>query len=153
MDQDETCPCGSGITYGDCCGPLHAGAPAASPEALMRSRFSAFVLKDAPYLLKSWYPETRPKDLDLSDAPDWTGLQIFSSDQSGHQGSVHFRAVFRERGQWGYLEETSTFYQQDAHWFYHSGKPEQGLLKPGRNDRCPCGSGRKFKACCLNRTN
>ncbi|WP_242674473.1 YchJ family metal-binding protein [Marinobacter halodurans] len=116
----------------------------------MRSRFSAFVLKDATYLLKSWHPETRPGELDLSDAPDWTTLQVISSDQSGDTGTVHFRAIFREQGQWGYLEEASTFLKRDGRWLYHRGTPQQGVLKPGRNDRCPCGSGRKYKACCLN---
>ena len=55
------CPCGLAATYGDCCGRLHRGqARAATPEQLMRSRFSAYAVHDEPYLLRTWHPATRP---------------------------------------------------------------------------------------------
>ncbi|MEC9085421.1 MAG: SEC-C metal-binding domain-containing protein, partial [Pseudomonadota bacterium] len=50
---------------------------------------------------------------------------------------------------WGYLEERSDFSKENGRWFYREGETREGVLKPGRNDPCPCGSGRKFKACCL----
>ncbi len=60
------CPCGAPAPYDACCGPAHRGeAPAATAEALMRSRYSAFVLRDTYYLLASWHPSTRPKKLTL----------------------------------------------------------------------------------------
>lgn len=142
------CPCGSGAAYGDCCQPLHQGQPAASPEALMRSRYCGFVLGLSDYLQRSWHPDTRPARLDLADSPDWCGLQVLSADSQGDVGRVHFRALYRLPDGFGYLEEASDFRRQQGHWFYLSGTPHEGVLKPGRNDPCPCGSGRKFKACC-----
>jgi SEC-C motif-containing protein len=145
----ENCPCGSGETYLLCCQPCHAGAPATTPEALMRSRFSAFVVKDTAYLLATWHPDTRPAELDLSGSPEWVSLQVLSSSAGVDTGRVHFRAVYRAGSGWGYLEEQSDFSKENGCWFYREGKTSEGVLKPGRNDRCPCGSGRKFKACCL----
>ncbi|WP_111495883.1 YchJ family protein [Marinobacter bohaiensis] len=150
MDPQAPCPCGTGRTYGECCAPAHSGTPAPSPEALMRSRYSAFVLGLTDYLRQSWHPSTRPASLDRGDTPQWTGLTVLSSTSDGDRGQVHFRAIYRESGQWGYLEEKSDFVVEDGRWYYLSGNPQQGVLKPGRNDRCPCGSGRKFKSCCLS---
>ncbi|WP_148863148.1 YchJ family protein [Marinobacter fonticola] len=150
--KNEACPCGSQQPYSSCCGPLHEGGRvAATPEALMRSRFAAFATHKPDYLLLTWHPKTRPSQLDLKDAPVWTSLQILDASQTGPQGAVHFRAIYWDKGQWGYLEERSDFAREDGQWLYVSGDPRQGLLKPGRNDRCPCGSGRKYKACCINR--
>lgn len=146
------CPCGSGQPYGDCCRPFHRDAATApGPEALMRSRFSAFVLKLPEYLLASWHPDTRPATLQLDESPDWTGLQIMSSSEQGDRGQVHFRAIHRVPGGFAFLEEKSDFVREGGRWYYLSGRPREGRLDPGRNERCPCGSGRKFKACCLDK--
>lgn len=145
----ERCPCGSGESYRACCGRFHEGKPAPTPEALMRSRYSAFVLKLADYLQSTWHSSTRPQRLGLEDSPRWTALQILSSGHSGNDGTVHFRAIYRVGDSWGYLEETSRFRLEGGHWYYVSGDTSEGVLKPGRNERCPCGSGKKHKACCL----
>lgn len=145
----EYCPCGSGETYSACCRRYHQGEPAPTPELLMRSRFSAFVLKLSGYLVDTWHGSTRPQNLDLTDSPRWTSLQILSSDNSGSEGCVHFRAIYQVGPGWGYLEEKSAFVQEDGRWYYVNGKTSEGLLKPGRNDPCPCGSGKKYKTCCL----
>lgn len=115
----------------------------------MRSRYSAFVLRLADYLQASWHPDTRPENLVLDDNPAWASLQILNSQINSDRGSVHFRAIHRLDNGWGYLEEHSDFIQVDGQWHYHSGTPHEGTLKPGRNEPCPCGSGKKFKACCL----
>ena len=61
----SACPCGSGRAYAACCGRLHSGAEnAASAETLMRSRYSAYVLKLEDYLLATWHPDTRPRQLE-----------------------------------------------------------------------------------------
>ncbi|WP_372972458.1 YchJ family protein [Marinobacter sp.] len=152
MSEMPGCPCGSGYPYQDCCRRYHQGVEVApTPEALMRSRYTAFVLKLTGYLLSTWHPDTRPASLPLDDSPDWTALQVLSSGEQGNRGQVHFRAVYRLSGSFGYLEEASDFVREDGRWFYVSGETREGHLDPGRNDRCPCGSGRKFKACCLNR--
>lgn len=149
----ERCPCGSGEAYAACCQPYHRGKAAPAPEALMRSRFSAFVLNLPGYVTATWHPSTRPQSLDLTDSPAWASLQVLASDDavkgSENQGRVHFRAVFRAGPNWGYLEEDSSFIREAGRWYYLSGDTREGMLKPGRNEPCPCGSGRKYKACCL----
>ncbi|MFK3670042.1 YchJ family protein [Leifsonia aquatica] len=116
----ERCPCLSGQTYDECCGPLHRGEPAPTAERLMRSRFSAFALGDAPYLLRSWHPSTRPDELDLDDGLRWYRLDIERTERGGpfdRDGVVEFRAFYRgaERGE---LHETSRFVKDGRDWFY-----------------------------------
>lgn len=142
------CPCQSGLDYPRCCQPLHGGQPAAHPEALMRSRFSAFALGKADYIQRSWHPSTRPATLSLDDQERWLGLTILDASQDGDTGRVHFQAVSQAHSDFKMLEEISNFIRQDGHWFYVDGETSVSTLKPGRNDPCPCGSGRKFKKCC-----
>ena len=114
----------------------------------MRSRFSAFVLRLADYLLATWHSSTRPGHLDLADSPQWVGLQVLGSDASGDRGHVHFKAYYRAGEQWRFLEERSVFVRESGHWFYISGETQDKSFKPARNESCLCGSGRKFKRCC-----
>ena len=114
------CPCGSGETYANCCGPLHDGDPAPTAERLMRSRFSAFALGDVDYLLRSWHPSTRPATLDLDDGLRWYRLDIDATQRGGpfdRDGVVAFTAHYKgsERGA---LQETSRFVKQGRDWFY-----------------------------------
>ena len=147
--KTDSCPCGSGTIYQDCCRPLHQGQPASSPETLMRSRFSAFALQISSYLLDSWHPETRPKLLELDPNTEWKRLEILSTKSDNSRGEVHFKATYYELDGWHLLEETSQFYLENNHWFYHSGDYQPQALTPNRNDSCPCGSQRKYKKCCL----
>ncbi|MAD46193.1 MAG: zinc chelation protein SecC [Oceanospirillaceae bacterium] len=143
------CPCGSGISYRDCCGPLHQGKPAPTPEALMRSRYSAFVRQDSDYLLSSWAAQTRPSQLTLDDDRQWCALLVNSSSQQGREGRVSFCARFRDQDGYHELAETSRFQlDEDGYWRYLDGKADIRRWAPGRNDPCPCGSGKKFKKCC-----
>lgn len=143
------CPCGSGKAYRDCCHPFHNGESAPSPEALMRSRYAAFVTDRPDYLLDTWHQRTRPETLTLENSPEWTSLRILSAVESGETGTVCFRAVYRLGRGWGFLEERSQFVREEGRWFYLHGETSEGQLKPGRNEPCPCGSGRKYKSCCL----
>lgn len=143
------CPCGSEKTYSDCCLPIHNGLAASTAEALMRSRFSAFALNLSDYLLTSWHPDTRPDQLELNASTLWKRLEILSAKNDNEQGEVHFKATYHELNGWHLLEETSQFYFQNDHWFYHSGNYQPLTLNPSRNDNCPCGSGKKYKKCCL----
>lgn len=115
----------------------------------MRSRYAAFVLKLPGYLLETWHPSSRPQALNLDQGPDWASLQILDSTGADDVGTVHFRAVYRHDRGWGFLEENSRFRQEGGRWYYLSGTTSEGELKPGRNETCPCGSGKKYKACCL----
>src|SRR4051794_32684662 len=92
------CPCGLGRPYERCCGRLHNGEDDAfTAEALMRSRYSAFVLGDVPYLERSWHPSTRPRRVTVDPAQRWTGLDVVASEDGGpvdEAGIVEFVAHF-----------------------------------------------------------
>jgi SEC-C motif domain protein len=116
-----TCPCGLGDDYDVCCGRLHAGAPALTAESLMRSRYSAFAVGDAAYLLRTWHSSTRPKTLDLDPATKWTRLAVLETRDGGlldATGIVKFRAVYVHDGRRGVMEETSRFVRESKLWTY-----------------------------------
>ncbi|WP_447527476.1 YchJ family protein [Vreelandella sp. TE19] len=143
-----SCPCDSTAAYKACCGAYHQGAIAPTPEALMRSRYSAFALDLVDYLKATWHPSTRPESLAPDPATRWKRLVIeHAPAPEGGRATVHFKAFFQEGG-WHVLEEVSRFVLEDGRWWYLDGEPRLDKLKPGRNERCPCGSGRKLKACC-----
>ncbi|WP_370592121.1 YchJ family protein [Streptomyces sp. JHA19] len=116
------CPCGLSGSYEACCGRSHSGAGAApTAEALMRSRYSAFVRGDVPYLLRTWHPRTRPGRLELDPGMRWTGLEILgATDGSAFHttGTVTFRASYRG----GSLHERSRFERVDGAWVYVDGE-------------------------------
>jgi SEC-C motif-containing protein len=116
------CPCGKGL-YAECCAPLHGGAAATSAEALMRSRYSAYVLKLSRYLLDTWHPETRPAELDLTgDTTQWLRLEIRHHEQADDAATVEFVARYKINGRACRLHETSRFACQDARWYYLDGE-------------------------------
>lgn len=124
--EASACPCGAGETFGECCGPLLDGAPAPTAEALMRSRYTAFVLRDAPYLAATWHPSTRPADLALDDDTRWRRLEIVRTDAGGPtRGTVEFRAHWDDpSGTRGILHEVSRFVFQRGRWLYLDGEVE-----------------------------
>ncbi|WP_316754864.1 YchJ family protein [Streptomyces herbicida] len=117
-----TCPCGLSEPYAECCGRYHCGdAAAPTAEALMRSRYSAFVKRDSGYLLRTWHPRTRPEQLDLDPGMKWTGLEVpGATDGSAFHstGTVTFRASYRG----GSLHERSRFERVDGVWVYVDGE-------------------------------
>ncbi|WP_067140135.1 YchJ family protein [Microtetraspora malaysiensis] len=121
-DPASSCPCGTGLPYRDCCGRLHRGeAAATTAEALMRSRFSAFSVGDAGYLLRTWHPSTRPARLDLAEGPRWVRLEILggTGGSAFHtEGTVRFRAHYEDRGTPGAMEENSRFVRDAGAWTY-----------------------------------
>jgi SEC-C motif domain protein len=124
--ESTVCPCGSGRSYADCCGPLHDGtARAGTAVALMRSRFSAFARGRADYLLTSWHPSTRPARLDLDHAISWRRLQIVDTEAGGADdtvGVVEFRAQYEQDGKRHILHERSRFRRgRDGSWQYIDG--------------------------------
>lgn len=123
----------------------------------MRSRYSAHVLGNIDYLLRSW-DNTQASAGDIKDwveGHDWLGLQILQCRQGGpsHKtGTVEFIAYYRPKGSQERLahHELSNFIRADGHWYYVDGATPKGApKKTGRNDPCPCGSGKKFKQCCI----
>lgn len=111
------CPCGSGLAYDACCGRFHAGTPAPTAEALMRSRYSAYALGLDAYVLATWHPSTRPASLDQDDDVEWKKLQIVDVLET----VVEFRAAFRSPRGGGLVHERSRFVHEGGHWLYVDG--------------------------------
>ena len=123
MRAGDACPCGSGQPYGRCCQPWHEGGAAPTAEALMRSRYSAYVLKLEDYLLATWQVATRPSELDLAaDGSKWLGLDVKRHDvQDENHARVEFVARYRIAGRGHRLHELSRFVREDGRWFYVDG--------------------------------
>lgn len=120
------CPCDSGEPYASCCQPLHHGQVASSALALMRSRYTAYALGLAEYLIKTWHPETRPDALALETDPiKWLGLKIVRTQTlSPNTAVVEFVARYKVGGQRAErLHEVSQFIYTDA-WYYLRGKSD-----------------------------
>ncbi|ENY70562.1 SecC motif-containing protein [Aeromonas diversa CDC 2478-85] len=147
------CSCGTGRPYADCCQPLHLGAAATTPETLMRSRYCAFVLGLGDYLVKTWHPDhlggLNAEELGQQDTR-WDHLEILGSGEQGDQGWVEFKAWFHEGEKLVCLHERSRFLREAGRWRYTDGELTPAAARVGRNDPCPCGSGKKFKKCCAD---
>lgn len=124
MDDTSRCPCGTGLTYGQCCGKYHRGQPAPTAEALMRSRFSAFVTRDSDYLLRTWDKDLRPATLDLVDTSiRFYRLDILETVGGGpldNTGVVEFEAFYKGSAV-GSQRERSTFRRVEGNWVYSYG--------------------------------
>ncbi|MBK8961062.1 MAG: hypothetical protein IPM80_22220 [Proteobacteria bacterium] len=120
------CPCGGG-PYGRCCGPLHEGAPAASADQLMRSRYSAYALGKFDYLRATWHASTLPDDLGEAngEAVKWLGLSVKRHVADGDEASVEFVARFRVKGRGQRLHEISRFVREGGRWFYVDGEIQE----------------------------
>jgi SEC-C motif-containing protein len=156
------CPCGSGRDFESCCGPVIAGtAPAPTAEALMRARYSAFATGTPAFLHSSLAPEAAadysPEETEAwAKNSQWKGLEIVATEAGGEAdevGTVEFIARYRMNGKDYAHHELSRFRKEKGRWMYVDGvipKPAQRVVanKVGRNDPCPCGSGKKYKKCC-----
>ena len=120
------CPCESGLIYEECCSALHAGCVFAETAVqLMRSRYSAFALGNADYLVNSWHPDTRPARLNLDVNQRWIGLTIKSVSRGGtdeNEGSVEFVARYKVKGKAYRPQENSRFSRLDGRWYYLDGE-------------------------------
>ncbi len=122
----KTCPCGTGLTLAQCCQPLlNNEQPAATAVALMRSRYSAYTLRDADYLQRTWHSSTRPAQLDLSSSPqNWQRLNIIDTvagQPDDDSGEVEFVAIYKINGRAERLHERSRFEREDQQWRYIDG--------------------------------
>lgn len=142
------CPCCSGESYKNCCGKYisYKQAPD-TPEQLMRSRYSAYVLKDEEYLLKSWHESTRPDSLELNNGTNqWKKLKIISALDNKVQFVTFFSNLINNKEHLFSLYEESLFLNEN-HWLYLKGNDLQ-TTELSKNMPCPCQSGKKFKRCC-----
>lgn len=151
------CYCHSQRRYADCCQPVHQDhSQAKTPEQLMRSRYSAHVLGLVDFVIATYHPsceaESEREAIAQSINSDWQKLDVINTDSGSHpdEGYVHFKAYFSDDDQNYCLEERSRFVREQGLWFYIDGEfpASQPKVKAGRNDPCPCGSGKKFKKCC-----
>ena len=121
------CPCLSGLSFEDCCGPVHADhARAVTAEQLMRSRFSAFAVGDAAHLLRTWHPSRRPAALELDADLRWYRLDVLGTASGGpfdDRGTVEFEAFHRSPDGRGSQHEVSRFVREQGRWYYLDGVP------------------------------
>jgi SEC-C motif-containing protein len=127
----HACPCGRVdakqrvVAYAECCGRFvdHLDAtPASDAEHLMRSRYSAFVLARADYLLATWHSTTRPASLDFDAGAKWLGLEVREHKATGADSAeVAFVARYRLDGRAVRLHERSRFVREGGRWFYVDG--------------------------------
>lgn len=152
------CPCTSGRPLEECCQPLIDGAPAPTAEALMRSRYTAFVLGRLEHLDRTLAPEKR-EDVDHAEVEassreaEGLGLEVRTAAEDGDTATVEYVARFKLHGQQIAHHELARFRRDGDGWLYVDGdvNPRQAprqVAKVGRNDPCPCGSGQKYKKCC-----
>jgi len=127
ISKSSKCPCGSGLKYSKCCGQyLKQGRNPLTAESLMRSRYTAYVLKDEAYLLNCWHTTTRPSQLDLEkDFTDWLNLEILMCEagkEYDNKGKVEFIANFKLENTRQQIHEVSRFIKENERWFYLDGE-------------------------------
>ena len=127
----------------------------------MRSRYSAYAVHAIDYIIDTCSPDEKNKiDFEQtklwSENSKWLGLKIISTEKGGHddiEGSVEFEASYETDGFREIHHEYAKFEKKDGSWLYKEGHVVPKTItrsgpKVGRNDPCPCGSGKKYKHCC-----
>jgi len=157
MSDSQLCPCGSGKVYMQCCGGYHQEQQLPpSAEALLRSRYCAYVRDDQGYIQRTWHSSTRPSQQAADGgATRWRGLEILNQQggaEGDSRGEIEFVVRYAQQGVVRQLHERSRFVREAGQWFYLDGDdlpPVNEIPQQvGRNDPCPCGSGKKYKKCC-----
>ncbi|MCG8454421.1 MAG: YchJ family protein [Spirochaetales bacterium] len=157
-----TCHCGSGVDYKECCYPIiSGGVNAPTPEALMRARYSAYVEAEVDFILESHHHDgreelSREATEQWAKESEWMGLEIVQSTgtEQDSYGSVEFIAKYRAADRSIVRHhERSGFEKVEGKWYFKDSEvintpQKREAPKVGRNDPCPCGSGKKYKKCC-----
>ena len=159
--MSDACPCGSERSFEQCCAPYLAGATAPTAEALMRSRYTAYTRGDVDYVVNT-HRAPPGEDVDRAAVEQfarearWRGLEIVATERGGPDddaGVVEFIARYEQNGNAQQHHERSTFARADGRWVFVDGTQvkaapaRRAADKVGRNDPCPCGSGKKYKRC------
>ncbi len=157
------CPCSSGKSYHECCEPLLTGSrKAETAEELLRARYSAHVKLEMDYVKDTTHPDqiTRYEPATAeswAEKSDWERLEIIEVVDGGaddEAGDIEFVAHFRQKDKLKTHHEMARFKRHEGEWFFYDGQgvvPKQVVRnqpKVGRNEPCPCGSGKKYKKCC-----
>jgi SEC-C motif-containing protein len=163
MESTMICPCGSQLNYAECCEPIIKGeVKAATAEKLMRARYTAYTQVEMEFLHESLHPDNREGNdpegaRDWAENSQWHGLEIRETTEGGEgddHGTVEFVASYTYKDEDQQYHEVASFSKVEGNWFFTEGKPAvrkpvvRAEPKVGRNDPCPCGSGKKFKRCC-----
>jgi SEC-C motif-containing protein len=160
-NHDQSCPCGSGAPFTDCCEPIINGVrESQTAEELMRARYAAFATGAIDFIVASTHSRTRPEIViqdirEWSQTSTWQGLQIIETktaeDEKAH---VSFEARFTQAGKDQIHKEKALFEREQGKWRFVTGSELKNPTvryetpRTGRNEPCPCGSGRKYKKCC-----
>lgn len=159
----QSCPCGSGKNFGDCCEPILAGRKeAGNAEELMRARFTAHVTHNFRFLHDSYRPTAGKPYVAEEGEPtmEWTKLVVHAHEISADpdKAFVDFSAYGTEDKVEKVLHEKAEFLRVNGRWLYNRearlgpAPYKAAAPKVGRNEPCPCGSGKKYKHCCLKST-
>ncbi|MDP5253634.1 MULTISPECIES: YchJ family metal-binding protein [unclassified Vibrio] len=151
------CPCGSSLTYMDCCQVIHDNpSNAERPEQLMRARYSAHVMDLVDFIVDTYHPDCHAEQerdgIANSTTLNWVKLTVTETHDgsSEDEGFVSFKADYIDGNSLHSLAEKSRFSRREGQWYYVDGdvEPHAAEIKIQRNDACPCHSGKKFKKCC-----
>ncbi|ATC64448.1 hypothetical protein CMV30_11055 [Nibricoccus aquaticus] len=160
ITSTSPCPCGSGKTFGECCEPIiQQKRVATTAEQVMRSRFTAHVIGDEAHLHRTYVPTASQPyvaEAETGEPMQWTRLVIHSHEHEvkPDMSYVDFTAYYREGDGEKAMHEKSEFLRVNGAWIFNrpirqGPAPVKTAVKVGRNDPCPCGSGKKYKQCCL----
>lgn len=157
----NSCPCGSENDYAACCEPIITGKNTAeTAEQMMRARYSAHVKVDVDFIYESTHPDHREGydhkgTKDWAEKAEWLGLEIVGTTAGGaddDEGEVEFIARFLDKDGTRTHHERGQFKRKKEQWLFTEGNMVKSqpvsVTKIGRNDPCPCGSGKKYKKCC-----
>ena len=157
--SEELCPCKSGKNYADCCEKIINGTvKAETPEALMRARYSAYATGAIDFIIDSTHSSQRENNdreeiRRWSQNSQWDGLEIIRTENGGPDDDSGI-ARYHDRGISMEHHEIAEFRRENGDWYFYDGQlvPQAPYVrkeaKVGRNDPCPCGSGKKYKKCC-----
>ncbi|MEG1788855.1 MAG: YchJ family protein [Kiritimatiellia bacterium] len=161
--MSDLCPCGSGKALNACCGSILDGArKPATAEELMRARYTAYACVNIDFLYNSSSPKVQQEfDPESSrrwaEGSEWTGMEVIATEgglEADDEGVVEFIANYLVNGTPYRHHERSNFQRLNGEWKFVDGEliKEQPIHREtpriGRNDPCPCGSGKKYKKCC-----
>lgn len=163
MSDNKLCPCGSGKSYSECCEPIIKGAvKAPTAESLMRARYTAYEKHAIDFIINTCEKSDKVAEIDRKATEDWSnnstwmGLKVLRTEKGGagdDEGIVEFEATYAQKGIRDIHHETAYFKKTNGEWFYSYGAMTPTTVvretpKVGRNEPCPCGSGKKYKQCC-----
>lgn len=162
MEEKKQCPCGSGKSFDECCGPfLNGVSEAPTAETLMRARYTAYATGNIDFVERTIHPSgragfDRESARQWAEKSQWHGLEVLNSvdgKEEDVQGTVEFIARYSQENEMTDHHELALFRKESGQWTFVDGRLlrqpfRREQPKIGRNDPCHCGSGKKYKKCC-----